>query len=65
MNKNQILETIKMLEEEKLDVRTVTMGISLLDCISDNSKTVAKKVYDKICKKAENLVKVSDEVGSK
>ena len=65
MNKNQILETIKMLEEEKLDVRTVTMGISLLDCISDNPKTVAKKVYDKICKKAENLVKVSDEVGSK
>ena len=43
MNKNQILETIKMLEEEKLDVRTVTMGISLLDCIPDNPKTVVKK----------------------
>ena len=43
-NNSEILETIKMISEEHLDIRTVTMGISLLDCISDDIDTLSKKV---------------------
>ena len=62
MNTNNILETIKMIEEEKLDVRTITMGISLLDCIDSDGEKVRTKIYDKITKSAENLVKVGREI---
>ena len=48
MNSNNILETIKMIEEEKLDVRTITMGISLLDCIDSDGDKARIKIYDKI-----------------
>lgn len=44
VNTNNILETIKMIEEEKLDIRTITMGISLLDCI-DSDRNKARKIY--------------------
>ena len=56
INTYDILETIRMIENECLDIRTVTMGISLLDCGSENIETSCQKVYDKICKKAEKLV---------
>ena len=64
MNTNNILETIKMIEEEKLDVRTITMGISLLDCIDSDGEKARTKIYDKITKSAENLVKVGREIES-
>jgi uncharacterized protein (UPF0210 family) len=64
LNIFDILETIKMIEEEHLDIRTVTMGISLRDCASDSVLTVAKKVYDKICGRAEKLVKTCDDIAN-
>ena len=57
MNTNEILETINMIDNEDLDVRTITMGISLLDCIDPDVEKATQKIYDKICRYAENLVK--------
>ena len=64
MNSNNILETIKMIEEEKLDVRTITMGISLLDCIDPDGDKARIKIYDKITKSAEHLVEVGRKIES-
>ena len=61
---NDILETIKMISEENLDIRTVTMGISLFDCISDDPDRLEKKIYDKITTKAKDLVRVCEELES-
>ncbi len=55
---SDILETINMIREENLDIRTITMGISLLDCISDDEDVLCDRIYDKITKKAEHLVEV-------
>ena len=61
MMNDQILETIRMIEEEKLDIRTVTMGISLLDCADALDGDVARsKIYDKITSRAKNLVSVCE-----
>ncbi|NLM21562.1 MAG: PFL family protein [Peptococcaceae bacterium] len=57
-----IFETIHMIEKEKLDIRTITMGISLLDCIDSDGAKARQKIYDKITKLAANLVKVGDEI---
>ena len=62
LNTGDILETIKMIREENLDIRTVTMGISLFDCISDDPKRLEEKIYDKITKSAKNLVRVCEEL---
>ncbi|NLI91240.1 MAG: PFL family protein [Peptococcaceae bacterium] len=59
---NNIFETIRMIEKEKLDIRTITMGISLLDCIDSSGKNACRKIYDKITGYARNLVKVGDEI---
>ncbi|MCX8650527.1 PFL family protein [Gilliamella sp. B2776] len=64
METKQILETIKMIEEEKLDIRTITMGISLLDCIDSDGEKARQKIYKKITRLAKNLVKVGDEITS-
>ncbi|MDY6367278.1 MAG: PFL family protein [Clostridia bacterium] len=64
INNNEILETVNMVEKEHFDVRTVTMGISLLSCIRESAEETSKLVYDKICKKAENIVKVADDLGA-
>ena len=48
INSKDILETLKMIEEEHLDVRTITMGISLLDCIDPDIDAACNKIYDKI-----------------
>ncbi len=61
-NYGEVLETINMVEKEHLDIRTVTMGISLLPCISGTAEKTAEKVYDTVCKKAENIVKVTSEL---
>ena len=56
LNIMEVHETNKMIEQEKLDVRTITMGISLLDCADPDPKAACRKVYDKICRRAQNLV---------
>ena len=58
----EILETINMVAHQHLDVRTITMGISLMDCISDDKKVTCQKIYDKIMRKAQNLVKVGNDI---
>ena len=63
-NRKEILETINMVEKEHFDVRTITMGISLLSCIRDNAEQTATLCYDKICKKAENIVKGAEDLGT-
>ena len=62
INQKEILETINMIEKENLDIRTITMGISLLDCASESIDKLTSKVYDKVTKKAENLVKVGKQI---
>ena len=62
LNTSDILETIKMISEENLDVRTVTMGISLLDCVSDDQARLEAKIYDKITKRADKLVSVCEDM---
>ncbi|MBQ7860226.1 MAG: PFL family protein [Faecalibacterium sp.] len=59
-----ILETIGMITQENLDVRTVTMGISLLDCIDPDPKKACEKIYNKITTKAANLVKVVEGIST-
>ena len=58
LNTNDILETISMIENENLDIRTVTMGISLLDCIDPDIDKACEKVYNKITRTAKDLVPV-------
>lgn len=65
MDRSNILETIRMLDEEKLDIRTITMGISLLDCISSNGKEARTRIYDKMMRVSQNLVETSDHIGKK
>lgn len=62
LNRKEILETIDMVEKEHFDVRTITMGISLLPCVRDDAKKTAQLCYDRICKKAENIVKVASDL---
>ncbi len=60
---NEVFETYEMVSQENLDVRTITMGISLLDCIDPDLDALCRKIRDKILKMAGNLVKVGDELG--
>lgn len=53
-----------MISQQHLDVRTITLGISLLDCITDSKKRTAEKIYDKIMSKAKNLVKIGNDISS-
>ncbi|WP_276804189.1 PFL family protein [Lactobacillus hominis] len=62
MDANQIYETSQMLSSENLDIRTITMGISLLDCIDSDSDRACQKIYDKITTKARDLVKVGEQI---
>ena len=62
LNTQDILETINMIRQECLDIRTITMGISLWDCVSDDTDRLCQKIYDKITTKAENLVKVGCDI---
>ena len=57
---NDVLETIAMVEKEHLDIRTITMGLSLLGCIRGTAEETATKVYDLVCSKAENIVKTAN-----
>lgn len=62
INQFEANETIHMIENENLDIRTITMGISLFDCADSNSDKACEKIYDKITKKAENLVKTGEDI---
>ena len=53
---NDVFETLQMIRQEHLDVRTITMGISLLDCASSDSKKSCDRIYDKICRKAVHFI---------
>nr|WP_319488315.1 PFL family protein [uncultured Caproiciproducens sp.] len=62
VNSHDILETINMIDNENLDVRTITMGISLLDCVDSDIDKSCDKIYDKICRYAGNLVKTGEDI---
>ena len=62
INTKDILETIKMIEEEHLDIRTITMGISLRDLASDDVNVLADKIYDKVTRRAEKLVATGEQI---
>ncbi len=62
LNTNDILETINMIDNENLDIRTVTMGISLLDCADSDIDAACQKVYDKITSKAKDLVSTCETI---
>ena len=62
INTGDILETIGMIQNEHLDIRTITMGISLLDCCSGDIDVSCTKIYDKITRLASNLVKTGEDI---
>ncbi len=62
ITQNEILQTIGMIDRLNLDIRTITMGISLRDCSSDSAEKSCNKIYTKICKKAENLIKTGEDI---
>ena len=62
MDKTNTLETIKMLDEENLDIRTLTMGISLFDCIDPDYEKACAKIYDKLIRETKDFIKISKEV---
>lgn len=62
INSHDILETINMIENEDLDIRTITMGISLFDCMDPDINKACDKVYDKICRYAGDLVKTGEDI---
>ena len=62
LNQNDILQTRDMIDKRHLDIRTITMGISLLDCSDTDVNVCARKIYDKITRRAENLVKVGQDI---
>ena len=62
INQNEILETVHMIDQQHLDIRTITMGISLLDCADPDCKSACDKIYDKIAGKAEHLVATGEAI---
>ena len=62
LNQKEILSTIEMIHQQHLDIRTITMGISLLSCCDPDPKRACDKIYDKITRYAENLVKTGEDI---
>lgn len=62
MKQNEILETIRMIEEQKLDIRTITLGISLRGCAGEDADRVCAHIYDTVTKRAAHLTRVSHEI---
>ncbi len=65
INTQDVLETISMIRQENLDIRTITMGISLWDCVSEDTDHLCDKIYDKITTRAEHLVEVGCDIEKK
>ena len=64
LNTDEILQTIRMIDQQHLDVRTITLGISLLDCAGEDLNRCCEKIYDKICREARDLVAVGRAIES-
>ena len=62
LNQKDILQTRDMIDKRHLDIRTITMGISLLDCMDNDVDICARKIYDKICRRAEHLVQTGQDI---
>ncbi|MEI6100832.1 MAG: PFL family protein [Eubacteriales bacterium] len=62
VDQKDIIKTIEMIQSQHLDIRTITMGISLLDCICSDTGATAEKIREKICRKAANLVSVGQQI---
>ena len=62
LSRNEILQTIDMIDQQHLDIRTITMGISLLDCADEDMGHCCDKIYDKITRYAEGLVKTGEDI---
>ena len=60
LSKNDIIETVNMVDKEHLDIRTITMGISLLPCVRETAEKTAAAVYDRVMHKAEKIVSVAE-----
>ncbi|QTA89278.1 PFL family protein [Desulfonema magnum] len=65
LTEREILSTLEMLQNEHLDVRTITLGVNLFDCASHNLDTLKKNIHTRITQLARNLVKICDQVGDK
>ena len=62
LNQKEILDTLDMIDRQHLDIRTITMGISLLDCCDAEAEVACRKIYDKICRSAEKLVATGEDI---
>ncbi|MCD8141765.1 MAG: PFL family protein [Clostridiales bacterium] len=62
LSRNEILQTIDMIDQQHLDIRTITMGISLLSCCDPDPAAACQKIYDKICRQAEHLVETGEQI---
>ena len=62
LNQKEILDTLDMIDRQHLDIRTITMGISLLDCCDADAEVTCRKIYDKICRSAEKLVATGEDI---
>ena len=62
INISEVIETNKMIEQENLDVRTITMGINLLDCAATDVDVLCQNIYNKITRLAKNLVKTGEDI---
>ena len=62
LNQNEIMQTIQMIDQQHLDVRTITMGVSLLSCARSDPKAACDAIYDKITRYAENLVATGEAI---
>ena len=65
VNMYEVNETYNMIEHEKLDVRTITLGISLLDCVDSNLEALNEKIYKKITTLAKDLVSTGQDIGGR
>ncbi len=65
INTREIMETIRMIDDQHLDIRTITMGISLLDCIDSSAERACEKIYEKITRLAKDLVKTGEDISLK
>ena len=59
---SEILQTMRMIQEENFDIRTITLGINLLDCSDQDAEKCAQRVYDKVCRTADRLVKTGEDI---
>ncbi len=62
LSRNEIMQTIQMIDQQHLDIRTITMGISLLSCADADPEVCCRKIYDKICRRAERLVPTGEAI---